>query len=85
MSNTDDKLDEIISKYLHIPKELLHLDEETVELKQAIQDLITKAKMQVIRDIKNSEGYGKMPIGMRDLLSDMSQDLNAQLKEQTNK
>ena len=46
--NTDDELNKIISKYLHISKELLHLDEETVELRQAIQNLITKARIDEI-------------------------------------
>ena len=49
------------------------------ELIQAIttylQQEIDKAKLQLLRDIKNSEGFGKMPIGMRDLLSTFSQDI----------
>lgn len=54
----------------------------TEKAKQAIQQELLKAKLQVIRDIKNSEGYGKMPVGMRDLLSDMSQQLNKDLQKE---
>lgn len=39
-----------------------------------------KAQQRLIRNIKNSEGYGKMPVGMRDLLSDFSHQINAQLQ-----
>jgi len=43
---------------------------------KAIKNLLLEAQLQLLRDIKNSEGYGKMPIGMRDLLSDFSQTIN---------
>jgi hypothetical protein len=56
-----------------------------IRAKQAIQALIAKecnkAKLQLLRDIKSSEGFGKMPIGMRDLLSTFSQSINAELQE----
>jgi len=55
-------------------------DAEHLKAFQKVEALIEQqkleAQLQLLRDIKNSEGYGKMPIGMRDLLSDFSQTIN---------
>lgn len=86
MSNSN--IDEIFQQNGYNLTQIVGETESTVwftltdflKAKQAIQQELLKAKLQVIRDIKNSEGYGRMPIGMRDLLSDMSQQLNSDLQ-----
>lgn len=59
------------------------------ETKQAILNLIEQrellARQKLIRNIKDSEGFGRMPNGMRELLSVFSHDTNKKLQAQLKK
>jgi hypothetical protein len=73
----DDTLEQAgIDTEVRSKKELKRCEAAKSKLTKYIEQEIKKAQLQLLRDIKNSEGYGKMPIGMRDLLSYFSQSTN---------